>query len=104
MEIASVGVFCGLVLAGSRGDLKVLEQRWLAGLGKISYGVYLLHPFVWALGGELGGPDAQGWKAFVVMSSVTIALAYVSFRWFERPVRVYVSSLLSRPTPAPGVS
>lgn len=105
LEIAAVAVFCGLVLAGSRGELKLIERRWLIGFGKISYGVYLLHPYVWSVVGKLGGPRESGWPALLVMSSLTVAAAFISFRWFEQPLRAYCAALVARlgggPQPSP---
>lgn len=101
LEIASVAVFCGLILAGSRGELKLIEHRWLIGLGKISYGVYLLHPYVWSVVGKLGGPKEAGWPALLVMSSLTIPAAVISFRWFEQPLRDRSAALLTLPAGAP---
>ena len=64
---------------------RILSIKPLVQLGRISYGVYLYHwpIFVWL------SPANTGWSPVVrliVASSLTIALATVSFVFVERPV------------------
>lgn len=76
--------------AGSLG--KVLRARPAIGLGKISYGVYLLHkPVVGTLFAALGFDtlllDTPSAAALCVAGIViTIAVAAGSWRWFESPI------------------
>lgn len=73
----------------------LLRHPWLVQLGKISYGVYLYHMVVpvlldWMASGIPGlwrmlVPDT--WPAFGIRTVVTLALAQLSFRYFEQPVR-----------------
>lgn len=81
-----------MVLGASRGARGVagrLLASWpLRALGKISYGVYLLHLFVaFAL---LKIPPLstlqRGPVEFVLMSAATITAAAISWRFFERPL------------------
>lgn len=66
---------------------RVLQVRWLAGVGAISYGVYLY-------AGWLGGD--WGWARVVsprlaehrnaLHLALTLSVAWASFRWVERPL------------------
>ena len=63
-----------------------LSWRPLCALGLISYGVYLYH---WPIDVVL---DAQrvhlgGWPLFAVQTVVTLAVAIVSYRFIEQPIR-----------------
>jgi peptidoglycan/LPS O-acetylase OafA/YrhL len=64
----------------------VLSRRPVVGLGLISYGVYLYHwpLFLWLSGDRLG---FDGVPLFVVRTAVTIAVAIVSYRFLEQPIR-----------------
>jgi peptidoglycan/LPS O-acetylase OafA/YrhL len=66
----------------------LLTARPMRFVGKISYGMYLLHMFAInsvrpILGTLFGVP------VFVAGTGVTTALAYVSYRWFETPILRY---------------
>lgn len=79
------------VLIGRTGSAW-LGNRRLAWVGRVSYGGYLFHALVlWALGQwwlSPGGerPVADRIGIFVVAWLVTVALASVSYRWFEEPL------------------
>ncbi|HYG27535.1 MAG TPA: acyltransferase [Caulobacteraceae bacterium] len=81
-----------IVLGASRGASgvvgRVLASAPLIGLGKISYGVYLLHLLVlWALlKTPVFAQQPHGPATFVVGTAVTIALAALSWRVLERPL------------------
>lgn len=67
----------------------ILRSRPLVYLGRVSYGMYLLHPLV--LGGiaYLLASTPQhpaGWPGMLVFIAATTALAGMSFRYFERPI------------------
>lgn len=96
VEFLSVVPFCALVLAGSRGDLKLLQWSWLVGLGKISYGVYVLHIFVWAAMMKFGWPYGRGVATLLAGSALTIVLAAASYKLFERPIRDYAARRFRR--------
>jgi peptidoglycan/LPS O-acetylase OafA/YrhL len=59
----------------------------LRGLGRVSYGVYLYHwpVYLWLSPERLPGLGRTG--LFVLRVGVTLAVAAVSFRYVERPVR-----------------
>lgn len=75
----------------------LLTNRWLVGMGTISYGVYLFHEGVFGLiyaithGGEprTGEPRISSWLDADVMFlalAVTIVLTTLSFRYVEKPL------------------
>jgi peptidoglycan/LPS O-acetylase OafA/YrhL len=68
----------------------LLSNRAIVGLGRISYGVYLYHNFVAAgfdrLASAFGyAPMAAGPVRFMLLSSITIAAAMLSWIAIERP-------------------
>jgi peptidoglycan/LPS O-acetylase OafA/YrhL len=65
---------------------KLLSIRPLTALGLISYGVYLYHwpIFVWL---SPARTHLHGWPLFVVRVAVTIAVAVISYRFVEQPIR-----------------
>jgi len=87
--LTGYGLLTALVILGllARGPLARLlgsaPARWLGG---VSYGAYLYHwPLFWVLTPERTGLD--GWGLFVVRVALTLALAEVSARVLETPVR-----------------
>lgn len=78
----------GLVLHPGHQLVRWLQWRPLVFLGTVSYGVYLLHKIGLDLARRLlahTGSDAPE-ALFVLGMLVTVALAGLSFRWFERPL------------------
>ncbi len=94
-----------VAIAERRGTQSILAQPFFTRLGDCSYGLYLLHPFVaiaiaFALR-KLGWATTPGFILGAVMGILFSTLAaYVSFRWFETPMR----RLLSRRLPWPVLS
>ena len=79
----------GLILGALQGGLvtRVLAVRPLVELGRISYGVYLLHwpIFLWLT------PERVGWSdgpLFALRMAVTLTASVLMFRFLEQPVRV----------------
>jgi peptidoglycan/LPS O-acetylase OafA/YrhL len=64
-----------------------MEKPWVHYLGKISYGLYMLHPICVALairaGISLG--ITTNWLLYPVAIALTITLASISYRFFESP-------------------
>ncbi len=98
-SVAALGVFASavwLARAGFDGPAgSALSHRWVVQLGKISYGIYLYHMVVptlldWLAAGVPGlwrllTPET--WSAFVLRSAATLAVAQLSFQYFEQPIR-----------------
>jgi peptidoglycan/LPS O-acetylase OafA/YrhL len=64
----------------------VLRARWFVGLGLISYGLYLYHVpvFQWLSPDVVG---LKGWPLVLLRVGVSLALAVVSYRFLEMPIR-----------------
>jgi peptidoglycan/LPS O-acetylase OafA/YrhL len=82
-----------LAVTNSRSFIsRALHWRWLRGLGTISYGVYLFHFGVYGICKWLfktHGYLLVDWKDFAVTCvavAITIALASLSWRYFEKPI------------------
>jgi len=80
----------GLVL-GRLGSpaLWPLRVRWLVGLGKISYGLYMYHFIVLCLSDDaaqwLGMRGRPFWRV-ALTTAVILGLAVISWRYLERPI------------------
>jgi peptidoglycan/LPS O-acetylase OafA/YrhL len=76
-----------LVAAAREGGgalVRLLSLPPLRALGKISYGVYLWHvPVLRKLQGAIPLPEPLG---FVAAASLAIGIAWLSYRFVERPV------------------
>jgi peptidoglycan/LPS O-acetylase OafA/YrhL len=80
---------------GFRGPVgRVLENRALVGLGTISYGLYVIHNFAPHILGPLARMlDLPRWVSrglptrIVLLSLITIALAWVSWQLMEQPIQ-----------------
>lgn len=89
---ALVLLFAGTLL--EMGPLKGFNTAWASWLGKVSYGLYLIHfPVISAL----AGLPLPGIVLFVLGLAITLVLAALSFSLFEEPVRRHVTSWLSQP-------
>jgi peptidoglycan/LPS O-acetylase OafA/YrhL len=85
---------------GSRSCL--VRHDWVVRLGKISYGLYMLHFIGLLLMKELLHP-LWGWKLLATKTlglAVTVLLAWASYRWIESPflrLKDRFATVLSRP-------
>lgn len=103
-------LFCGIVGPASRGT--VPGARWLLRpftyLGRISYGVYVLHPVVWMLlewGESRGLPlPATLWLRVPLWFGAAIAVAALSWHCFEQPLNRLKGYFPYRNARAPGVN
>jgi peptidoglycan/LPS O-acetylase OafA/YrhL len=96
--------FAALIAAASSGISgpagAILNSRIVRYVGRISYGIYLFHLFLYGVTGVVLGrlslpPLGRGPGCFVVMSAMSIAAAAVSWHLFEQPLnhlkeRLYV--------------
>jgi peptidoglycan/LPS O-acetylase OafA/YrhL len=76
----------------------VLEARPLTYLGKISYGIYVYHPIVPSVVGSLVAVTGltiptEGPAGFVLLASVSIGVASLSWHLFEAPILRYKERL-----------
>jgi len=64
----------------------VLTWRPVVLVGTISYGIYLMHMLA-ANAARIPLGHSRGIDVFLVTTPLVIASAYVSYRWFESPIR-----------------
>jgi len=78
-----------ILLGATSGTVvhRVLGSAPLAGLGLISYGAYLWHQPLFAFARH-NTPEPPSPETFLWLSLLTLVLAYISWRWIERPFRV----------------
>ena len=97
-RMAVYAVSSGLVVFACAGqDLfrKPLHNEFLSMGGKISYGIFLIHPLlITAFGVTLFRITSNDWVAtllmFVTVLPLTSVLAYLSFRYFETPTNTWL--------------
>lgn len=99
-ELGALPSLAALVLAGWKGDLP-LSHPWLVGLGRMSYGVYLYHGFVFGAAARLG-LSQHGPVLFLVCTAVTLVVAWLSHRLVETPIRAFGRRWLEARPPSPG--
>lgn len=95
---AMTALVIGLVI---RVKTPVLCSRFLTHVGKISYGIYLLHMFVISTVRKLPGGDSPV-IGFLLTTVTVIILASVVYKFFERPIIEFYKDRLS-PLNAPSV-
>jgi peptidoglycan/LPS O-acetylase OafA/YrhL len=85
---------------GSRSRL--VRSDWVVRLGKVSYGLYMLHFIALLLVIDLLHPS-WGWKLLATKAlalTLTVVLAWASYRWIESPflrLKDRFATVLSRP-------
>jgi len=85
VKFPAVAAACGLVLLAVVGaETKVFRLPLLVYLGKISYGLYVFHLLAIQFSPRLAIPGVPFGRA-VSAFAVTVALAAVSYQWYERP-------------------
>lgn len=67
-----------------------LNNKFFEGFGRLTYGIYVLHPLIifylsFALGPISMNPDIKVLLIFCCVIVATILMAALSYRWFERP-------------------
>jgi peptidoglycan/LPS O-acetylase OafA/YrhL len=97
-------IFAALIAAASSGIPgpagAILNSRIVQYVGRISYGIYLFHLFLWEVTSVVLArlslpPLGPGPRCFIVMSAMSIGAAAVSWHFFEQPInrlkeRLYV--------------
>lgn len=66
--------------------VRLLEQRWLLYLGKVSYGLYVYHYAIYWLVSEIVFPGANLILGALIALPLTILVASLSFYLFEKPI------------------
>lgn len=79
---------CLVIAAGPEGwvNRQVLSQRWLVGLGLVSYPLYLWHWPVLSFA-RLSGQTEPSPGLLAGLIAIALALAWATYRFVERPVR-----------------
>ena len=104
-DLMVVPVFCLLILAVSRNAglfHRLLQTAPLQYLGRISYSLYLVHgvvfsalwfllPWVKTVHGAFTGPERLAYAA--VFAVLVIGLSSLTYRFIERPARLWLLSL-----------
>jgi peptidoglycan/LPS O-acetylase OafA/YrhL len=92
----AIGAGTFLLLLGGL-HLKFFQSKWLAPFalpGKLSYGGYLLHAsvlyFLWPL-----LTKTSEWEAFLLFFSVTVMVAWISYRFFEMPANLFIRKIFA---------
>ena len=86
VPVASLGALTLVLLSGSWNAVaRCLSMGWLVRLGKISYGVYLWHLPVYFVTGVQWENPLLG--RTLVAVAATVAVASVSLRYVEMPIR-----------------
>jgi peptidoglycan/LPS O-acetylase OafA/YrhL len=89
--------------------VRLLEARWLVGLGSISYGLYLLHQSVTPVllrSLTFGWLDMTEWTPaaqFLPLFTLSIAAAAGSWHWLERPIIRHARRALTGRSPEPAL-
>jgi peptidoglycan/LPS O-acetylase OafA/YrhL len=101
--VIALGLLLPAVFASGRRH-RLLDTRALAALGTISYGIYLYHVPVLRVIGLSGGPPGTPaelvlWLAAAI--SITLLLAWASWRLVERPALRLAPPRRARPVPEP---
>lgn len=88
--VVAVGLVAPLLFAAGRGPSRLLSTPVAAGLGRISYGIFLWHMVIvegWLVITGTAAGKANFWVLFPVTVLATIAVAALSFVAIERPAR-----------------
>ena len=84
-DLAMVVLIGNVVLGSPAPLIRVLEQRTIVAIGKISYGLYLWHlPVFWIVTEHVGGLRFLFLLPLEV--GLTFAIAIASYRFVELPI------------------
>src|SRR3546814_12816792 len=91
MFALTYGIAATALAADQAGHPNALS-RWIAPLGVLTYGIYMLHPIIRSLGYPL--MMAAGFEsnlAIAICGLFVLPAAYLSYVWFENPARRWIS-------------
>jgi peptidoglycan/LPS O-acetylase OafA/YrhL/lysophospholipase L1-like esterase len=80
---------CGGLFAWGLACRLLGRVRWLKGVGRISYGLYLYHLPIYAAFGLAQSSPASPWRAVVALT-ITFVVAALSYRFVEAPILNWV--------------
>ncbi|WP_052730213.1 acyltransferase family protein [Sphingomonas sp. SRS2] len=100
VEFGPLLTMAALVQLGWDGRLP-LQSPLLVKTGRISYGIYLYHNFVYGTVAELG-LEQRGPVLMVTCSLITLGIASLSYIFVERPIRSLRGKLSASSTPTAG--
>ncbi len=94
--VVLLAVCFALIAAVALGGLSRVRGRWLVAVGALTYPLYLLHL-------ELGATVIRGWQGIVpapllvvLVTGLTVLLAWLVHRYVERPVAPLLRRALTR--------
>jgi peptidoglycan/LPS O-acetylase OafA/YrhL len=85
LTLASIAIVAGFFWSPSFKPAALVSQFF----GDISYGLYLLHPLVWAALPKYAGPLPAA-SRIVLTLVISAAAAWLSLRFYERPARAWI--------------
>lgn len=91
-----VGILSALLIVNIVGGWGVVENRVTRRLGNISYGIYVLHPLIIY---ALIGIGLRHEALYIGALAGTIAIATVSYRFYESPFLRLKARFAARPAP-----
>ncbi|MCX7287716.1 MAG: acyltransferase family protein, partial [Rhodobacterales bacterium] len=86
--LVPVGGAALLILCARTDTLaaRILSLRPMVGIGLVSYSAYLVHQPIFAFA-RIRSPEELGIPALLVLSALSLALGWLSWRFVERPFR-----------------
>lgn len=101
IELVIVMVYFPLLVALGAGSLRQHETERLCRIsGDLSYPLYITHYFVlWIYGNWFVQTEPEQPVLYMVIGLATVlvvAVAYVVFRWYDKPVRRYLTERMNR--------
>lgn len=77
-----------VILSAGHPSLRVLRNRHLGHLGKVSYGLYVYHPLVFIIVVAFGRASGLGEPLWLegVKLAACVVVASISWRWVEQPL------------------
>jgi peptidoglycan/LPS O-acetylase OafA/YrhL len=109
-DLALALTLCWIVTAASVGLRgwagRVLASPPLVYMGRVSYGLYVYHPFMIVfyyrhVPASWSSYPASKLVSFVLIGALTLAVSSISLHYFEDPIRRWGRRLERRPAPAP---